>query len=70
MEITGLWNGRMQFPPPLPGLALLFAENRWFAPASGGLESDVPPGQTLRPHSKFMTRSNASGERAGPADQR
>ena len=29
---TGRWNGSAQFPPPLPGLALLFAENRWFKP--------------------------------------
>ena len=28
----GRWDGIARFPPPLPGLALLFAENRWFAP--------------------------------------
>ena len=29
---SGRRNGIARFPPPLPGLVLLFAENRWFAP--------------------------------------
>jgi len=29
------------FPPPLPGLAVSVGKNRWFAPASGGLTSNV-----------------------------
>jgi hypothetical protein len=47
---------RTIFPPPLPGLALWFAENRWFAPPANfhDASSVEPPFRIrLKVHNTF-----------------